>query len=148
MSYPDAITETPTFVSWMIIRVGNSSTMHPAFLSSLTEGDYYDLSLVPERFTGYSGPDAHRVWRSIYDENCFGLSEMRLMAGKSPAPVSLPDSMVQVFADDDSINHTEHCLEKRVYYKVISGSLTSYPHSLLSFSHSRFARLHLDSHLS
>ncbi|KNZ72927.1 Endoplasmic oxidoreductin-1 [Termitomyces sp. J132] len=67
------------------------------FLDDNTEGDYFDLSLVPERYTGYAGPNAHRIWRSIYNENCFGLSEMSLM------------------------DHAEHCLEKRVYYKVISG---------------------------
>lgn len=84
------------------------------------EGDYFDLSLVPERFTGYSGPDAHRIWRSIYEENCFGLSELSLMTGKSPAPVSLPDTMSEVFRDNGN-GHEEHCLEKRVYYKIISG---------------------------
>ncbi|KAG5648616.1 hypothetical protein DXG03_003227 [Asterophora parasitica] len=92
------------------------------FLDDNTEGDYFDLSTVPERFTGYSGPDAHRIWRSIYEENCFGLSEMNLMGGKSPAPVSLPDSISEAFREkDDGIDHSEHCLEKRVYYKVISG---------------------------
>lgn len=34
--------------------------------------EYVDLSLNPERYTGYSGESAHRVWRSIYLENCFG----------------------------------------------------------------------------
>lgn len=86
------------------------------------EGDYFDLSLVPERFTGYSGPDASRIWRSIYEENCFGLSESTLMAGKSSAPVSLPDTMSEVFRDNGN-SHEEHCLEKRVYYKIISGKL-------------------------
>ncbi|KAF8236586.1 endoplasmic oxidoreductin [Tricholoma matsutake] len=90
------------------------------FLDDNTEGDYFDLSLVPERFTGYSGPDAHRIWRSIYEENCFGLSELSLMTGKSPAPVSLPDTMSEVFRDNGN-GHEEHCLEKRVYYKIISG---------------------------
>ncbi|GLB37617.1 putative endoplasmic Reticulum Oxidoreductin 1 (ERO1) [Lyophyllum shimeji] len=92
------------------------------FLDDHTEGDYFDLSLVPERFTGYSGPGAHRIWRSIYEENCFGLSELNLMAGNSPAPVSLPDSMSEVFSGEGKgIDHSEHCLEKRVYYKIISG---------------------------
>lgn len=94
------------------------------------DGDYFDLSLVPERYTGYSGPNAHRIWRSIYNENCFGLSEMSLMGGKSPALVSLPDSMSEAFGDDDrEIDHAEHCLEKRVYYKVISGMLLNLSHT-------------------
>lgn len=33
--------------------------------------EYVDLLLNPERYTGYAGPSAHRIWRSIYQENCF-----------------------------------------------------------------------------
>ncbi|KJA20747.1 hypothetical protein HYPSUDRAFT_42833 [Hypholoma sublateritium FD-334 SS-4] len=94
------------------------------FLDDNTEGDYFDLQLIPERYTGYSGEDAHRVWRSIYEENCFGLSELSLMSGKSPAPVSLPDTMIEILHEDDH-ESDPHCLEKRVYYKVISGLHTS-----------------------
>ncbi|KAJ7496038.1 hypothetical protein B0H11DRAFT_2001621 [Mycena galericulata] len=73
------------------------------FLDDNTEGDYYDLSLIPERYTGYSGLDAARVWRSIYEENCFGLSEVNLLTFRNDA------------------GEGGQCLEKRVYYKVISG---------------------------
>jgi len=97
----------------------------PPFLICDAEGDYFDLRLVPERYTGYSGKDAHRVWRSIYEENCFGLSELNLMAGKSPAPVSLPDTMIEVLHEDGQ-ESDPHCLEKRVYYKVISGGFCLY----------------------
>lgn len=90
------------------------------FLDDNTEGDYFDLQLVPERYTGYSGPDAHRVWRSIYEENCFGLSELSLMKGKSPAAVTLPDTMIEALHEDGKDSPAQ-CLEKRVYYKVISG---------------------------
>jgi len=31
-----------------------------------------DLLQNPEKFTGYAGPSANRVWKSIYEENCFG----------------------------------------------------------------------------
>jgi hypothetical protein len=58
-------------------------------IAIIIEGDYFDLSVVPEQFTGYAGPSAHRVWRSIYEENCFGLSEFNLLRGKSPAPATL-----------------------------------------------------------
>lgn len=34
--------------------------------------EYVDLLLNPERYTGYRGKSAHRIWRSIYRENCFG----------------------------------------------------------------------------
>ncbi|KAJ2922727.1 hypothetical protein H1R20_g14365, partial [Candolleomyces eurysporus] len=94
------------------------------FLDDHTEGDYYDLQLVPERYTGYSGQDAQRVWRAIYEENCFGLSELNLMNSNSPAPVSLPDTMIEAL-HEDGVDSDAHCLEKRVYYKVISGLHTS-----------------------
>lgn len=73
------------------------------------------MTLIPERYTGYSGPDAARVWGSIYHENCFGLSESNLKSGAS-VPVTVPDTLVDHGGVDD-----EQCLEKRVYYKVISG---------------------------
>ncbi|KAF8904497.1 hypothetical protein CPB84DRAFT_1845438 [Gymnopilus junonius] len=90
------------------------------FLDDNTEGEYFDLRLVPERYTGYSGKDAHRVWRSIYEENCFGLTELNLLGAKSPNLVSLPDTMIEVLHEDDE-EPDPQCLEKRVYYKVISG---------------------------
>lgn len=113
----------------------------------IAEGDYFDLSLVPERFTGYSGLSAHNVWRSIYEENCFGLSELNLMGRKSLAAVSLPESMSEVFRDG-GIEPDEQCLEKRVYYKVISGLRISYLLSLHThhFLH-RTSRIHFYSHL-
>lgn len=89
---------------------------------SLVEGDYVDLSLVPERYTGYSGPSAHRVWKSIYEENCFGLSELNLLTAPSPARVSLPDTLTDVLREPiDGEDQDGECLEKRVYYKIISG---------------------------
>ncbi|KAI1240801.1 hypothetical protein IHE44_0009244 [Lamprotornis superbus] len=35
------------------------------------DAQYVDLLLNPERYTGYKGPSAWRVWNSIYEENCF-----------------------------------------------------------------------------
>jgi ERO1-like protein beta len=85
------------------------------------EGDYVDLSLNPERFTGYAGPSAHRVWKAIYEENCFEQSESSL-SKMSKAAVVLPDTMAEVlYMDGDTPQ--EQCLEKKVYYKVISGAL-------------------------
>jgi ERO1-like protein beta len=88
------------------------------------EGDYFDLSLVPERYTGYSGPAAHRLWKSIYEENCFGLSELHLKGNESAIPVTLPDTMTGIFKEDGSLpeDDDDTCLEKRVYYKIISGA--------------------------
>ncbi|XP_069937023.1 ero1-like protein isoform X3 [Cherax quadricarinatus] len=38
---------------------------------SSVDSEYVDLLLNPERYTGYVGPSAHRIWKSIYQENCF-----------------------------------------------------------------------------
>ncbi|KIY74420.1 endoplasmic oxidoreductin [Cylindrobasidium torrendii FP15055 ss-10] len=83
------------------------------FLDDNSEGEYYDLSLIPERYTGYSGEDAQRVWRTIYQENCFGLSEANLISGKPAQSAIIPNTI----SNDD----TDQCLEKRVYYKIVSG---------------------------
>ncbi|TDH64873.1 uncharacterized protein CCR75_000601 [Bremia lactucae] len=56
---------------------------------------YINLLENPERYTGYSGVQAERIWKAIYEENCF---------------VPLEDSVL-----DDL------CLEERVYYRLISG---------------------------
>lgn len=42
--------------------------------------------LNPERFTGYAGASASKVWSSIYEENCFGLSELAASAGSATSP--------------------------------------------------------------
>ncbi|KAF8578712.1 endoplasmic oxidoreductin-1 [Ramaria rubella] len=83
------------------------------FLDDATaDGDYIDLTENPERFTGYSGPSAHRVWASIYEENCFGISERSLLRPISEANLLGLDAR----ADDGHV-----CEEKRVYYRIISG---------------------------
>lgn len=73
------------------------------------DAEYVDLSLNPERYTGYKGPSAHRIWRSIYQENCF-------------RPKSNPyESFPYVLTSDLS----NMCLEKRVFYRAVSGMHTS-----------------------
>ncbi|KAH9935323.1 endoplasmic oxidoreductin [Fomitopsis serialis] len=79
------------------------------FLDDPLDGDYVDLTLNPERFTGYIGPSAHRVWSAIYSENCFGLSQHAVL--NEPVP--------------DIVRADGECLEQRVYYKIISGLHTS-----------------------
>jgi len=53
---------------------------------------YVDLLENPERFTGYSGASAARVWQAIHRQNCF---------------------------DDDA--GAGQCLEKRIFFRLISG---------------------------
>ncbi|CDO77316.1 hypothetical protein BN946_scf184775.g6 [Trametes cinnabarina] len=91
------------------------------FLDDMTEGDYIDLTLNPERFTGYAGPSAHRVWKAIYEENCFGMSEWDVLPTSSPNVAGrLPDSMKKAVGAD-AIEDPKECLERRVYYKIVSG---------------------------
>jgi ERO1-like protein beta len=100
---------------------------------------------VPERYTGYSGAAAHNVWRSIYDENCFGLSERDLSHKEDFQPVlSVPDTISG--EGGKSGEEGGVCLEKKVYYKIISGTLIK-----LFPAHSsalcRFARFHINSYM-
>ncbi|KAG5331521.1 ERO1L protein, partial [Acromyrmex charruanus] len=69
-------------------------------------GEYVDLLLNPERYTGYKGTSAHRIWRCIYMENCFR-----------------PENSPHIFIQSSKMNGM--CLEKRVFYRVISGLHTS-----------------------
>lgn len=98
------------------------------FIDDMSEGDYIDLTANPERFTGYAGPSAHRVWASIYEENCFGLSERNLLSSGAPhlqsTPQTLPDNLLGVFKAEGA-ESAKTCMEKRVYYKIISGLHTS-----------------------
>ncbi|ELW68117.1 ERO1-like protein beta, partial [Tupaia chinensis] len=62
--------------------------------------------LTPERYTGYKGTSAWRVWNSIYEENCF-----------KPRSVYRPlNPLAPSRGEDDGL-----CLEKRVFYKLMSG---------------------------
>ncbi|KAK4686050.1 hypothetical protein P7C73_g4084, partial [Tremellales sp. Uapishka_1] len=107
------------------------------------DGQYIDLSLNPERFTGYAGDSAQNVWRAIYEENCFGLSEAAVEAssGNSVAAsavvgaggISQPNptggaggfgfSKLSEGWGTEMIKSVEDamCEEKKVYYRVISG---------------------------
>ncbi|KAJ1509782.1 hypothetical protein HMI55_007259 [Coelomomyces lativittatus] len=61
-------------------------------------GLYVDLSKNPERFTGYSGVSANKVWQAIYGENCFHANPLDV------EPM---------------------CIEKQMFYKIVSGLHTS-----------------------
>ncbi|KAL1925149.1 uncharacterized protein VTP21DRAFT_32 [Calcarisporiella thermophila] len=110
------------------------------------EGAYVNLLENPERFTGYNGEPSVRVWRAIYEENCFNLVRP---SGKHLASVLSQQSAKQqpfgakqnIFAPAISkqtdftallMNMAEHteseeevCLEKKVYYRLISGMHSS-----------------------
>ncbi|EIM81228.1 endoplasmic oxidoreductin-1 [Stereum hirsutum FP-91666 SS1] len=93
------------------------------FFDDMTEGDYVDLSLNPERFTGYAGVSASRVWTAIYEENCFGQSESELSLMSDPkkseeGTQTIPETMTDLLSGEEE---GAQCLEKRVYYKIVSG---------------------------
>jgi hypothetical protein len=50
----------------------DSGEQETAELLASSDASYVNLLENPERFTGYSGPSAQRVWRAIQQENCFG----------------------------------------------------------------------------
>ncbi|XP_059579394.1 ERO1-like protein alpha [Alligator mississippiensis] len=76
------------------------------------DAEYVDLLLNPERYTGYKGPDAWQIWNSIYEENCF-----------KPHTVKRPLASGR----GDDTGHAFYkwlkgvCVEKRAFYKLISG---------------------------
>ncbi|KAM9363302.1 ERO1-like protein beta [Symphorus nematophorus] len=79
------------------------------------DAEYVDLLLNPERFTGYKGPSAWRVWNSIYEENCF--KPRSVYRPLNPLAPSRGESEREGF-----YNWLEGlCLEKRVFYRLISG---------------------------
>lgn len=73
-------------------------------MNAADEMNYFDLQKNPEKFTGYNGETAHRIWKAIYGENCF-LEDYRF--------------------ESDPIGFHDVCVEKRVFYRLISGLHTS-----------------------
>ena len=102
------------------------------------DGQYIDLVINPERFTGYAGDSAHNVWRAIYEENCFGLSEASMSTSAKTGTSSRSDRL-EAFSGGGGFGFSklsegwgtemvkggsrseEMCEEKKVYYRVISG---------------------------
>lgn len=72
---------------------------------------HVDLSLNPERYTGYSGESSQKIWRSVYEENCF-----------SPDGSSTKGPFSSAFGHEKLANL---CLEKRAFFRAVSGLHTS-----------------------
>jgi hypothetical protein len=118
--------------------------------SVASKGDYLSLADNPERFTGYSGPGARQVWEAIYRENCFAKPESE-PRGMSPEMTSsfgfgnplqaqaamdlrsvmkehsMQEGVQQAIAKGaglsqvDDLEFDQECIEKRVFYRIISG---------------------------
>ncbi|KAM3918446.1 ERO1-like protein alpha isoform 2-T2 [Leptodactylus fuscus] len=75
------------------------------------DAEYVDLLINPERYTGYKGADAWKVWNSIYEENCF-----------KPKAVKRPLNPLVAARETMFYNWLEGlCVEKRAFYRLISG---------------------------
>lgn len=69
--------------------------------------EYVDLLLNPEKYTGYRGKSAHRIWHSVYMENCFDQTQPQnaLLSHINNVPKYLNNL----------------CMEKRAFYRLLSG---------------------------
>ncbi|GAA6058952.1 hypothetical protein JCM10212_002904 [Sporobolomyces blumeae] len=107
-----------------------------------SEGVYVDLLENPERFTGYAGSSSTRVWKAIYEENCFtpvpfidparsvleggsGFAHVSSLsgfgAGLSQGGWGESEKRLVGSLAGPRDAGDEVCLEKRVFYRVISG---------------------------
>lgn len=112
--------------------------------SASGKGDYVSLADNLERFTGYSGEGPHQVWEAIYRENCFSKALPSKLGSSAPGlspPVSgfsfdqgqaaqefkqvvkahNQQQAVQSGFSQDTLDFEDECIEKRVFYRVISG---------------------------
>ncbi|XP_029454181.1 ERO1-like protein alpha isoform X2 [Rhinatrema bivittatum] len=79
------------------------------------DAEYVDLLLNPERYTGYKGPDAWKIWNTIYEENCF--KPQTIKRPLNPLTSSRGDN-----EDNTFYSWLEGlCVEKRAFYRLISG---------------------------
>lgn len=117
--------------------------------SATSKGDYVSLLQNPERFTGYAGQGAQQVWNAIYRENCFQKSSFpghAALGQSDPAKGSAALDFKQVieaagrqqlleqsreqspntpFVANTGLEAEDECIEKRVFYRVVSGMHTS-----------------------
>lgn len=113
--------------------------------SVAAEGVYVSLVKNPERYTGYVGEHAQSVWREIYRENCFESQPQtseeeelltRSHVGQGPAKNDLEAVLLgrgkgqRMSGTMSSQEYSQlplanTCLEKRVFWRLISGMHTS-----------------------
>jgi ERO1-like protein beta len=107
-------------------------------------GVYVSLPDNPERFTGYGGPHANKVWRAVYQENCFGYfgdnGHMRSSPAFSSHHLPLAGSKLSSVVMDSNrherqevggeagrqaLNIENQCVEQRLFYRILSGFQSS-----------------------
>ncbi|KAF2789946.1 endoplasmic oxidoreductin [Melanomma pulvis-pyrius CBS 109.77] len=117
--------------------------------SAIAKGDYVSLVGNPERFTGYAGVGSQQVWEAIYRENCFSKPPKNSQSNSQSMPFGGFGNQQQMLAANqlrnvmkeqglqqgvksaiaqgtaaarlDPVEFDDTCLEKRVFYRVISG---------------------------
>ena len=88
---------------------------------------HVDLTINPERYTGYSGEASRKVWRAIYQENCFrppNSTNCGRITNKNRKIKSKCKLSEEIFGVRQE-RLGELCLEKRAFYRAISGLHTS-----------------------
>lgn len=129
------------------------------------DGLFVDLTANPERFTGYAGDSSARVWKAIYEENCFtpvpfvdatratseGGSGFASLGGLHSGAWGESEKKLFGSLAGPRDAGDEVCLEKRVFYRVLSGESLSRVlgdgRRLIGSATCRPSRLHLDPHL-
>lgn len=92
--------------------------------SANAKGDYVSLVDNPERFTAYAG---RNVWDAIYRENCFSKSASvtTSLAGSGSFDLFQARhdlrSVIQAGVPSSELALDDECLEKRVFYRIVSG---------------------------
>jgi hypothetical protein len=112
-------------VSWTMITHKVNTSVPFLYISTcnlnVQGGVFVNLEKNPERFTGYAGPSAQRIWKAIYEENCFGMPQMSPML------------------------KMQECVEHQLYYKIISGKQLFVSESCflhLTMAYNRTSRVH------
>lgn len=72
------------------------------------DGVYVSLVDNPERYTGYSGPHANKMWNSVYHENCFGYTGDTSLVSRN-----------------ELVEGPDVCIEQRLFYRLLSGMHSS-----------------------
>jgi len=84
-------------------KLNEFCTLDPLDDSS-EECEFVDLMRNPEKFTGYKGKSAWRIWNTIYTQLCFK-----------------PDSDNKTSGQLSSATIKDMCFEKRAFYRIVSG---------------------------
>lgn len=98
---PKDCTKKDPYPEFHDVKKGDFCILDP--LENPENCSYVDLILNPEKFTGYSGEASHKVWNTIYDEMCFH-----------------PETEDKtLYLNTDTAKSM--CLEKRAFFKLVSG---------------------------